>query len=325
MLNKKTVFILGAGASKPYGFPTTFELSEQIIYGAFDIVKSIFRRQNESDMWIKENRFKDYEIGFLNVFKKAYSSNPISVDDFLSRENNLTFYGSYGLKLVIHYLLMLEDENRIRIKDDWIELLTKKISKGISFLVKEEENEIDKNFSKIKIITFNYERSFEYFLYKSLIGNGYTENQVESFLRLFNKNILHIYGAMGKILNTVFEKTIEEGFWNYGALPDEDELYRMKNNIKIIYDERKEYEKIIKEFFKDVEQIFFLGFGYDEFNIDNLFLTSIENPDIKIYGTIKGRVHHFDKIKKSIIEQNNKLTNLVLEDVDCNNLIDRYL
>jgi len=319
MLSKKTVFILGAGASKPYGFPTAIELSNEVILNSSQLIKSIMRKYEQTEQIIKDDE-NIFGQGFLDKFKKAHNSHPISIDEFLSKENNFSFY---GLQLMIHYLMMCERESRKQQKSDWIELLIDKVSKGVSFLVKDRE--IDKNFSKIKIITFNYERSFEHLLFKCLINKSYSENNVKHFLRLFSENIIHIYGSIGKILDSVSEKNIKSGFCQYGYCADDYELYRIIENIKIMYDERREFELKIKDFIKDAEQIFFLGFGFDEFNIANLYLNSIENPNVKIYGTVKGKAQHADKIKRMILEQNDKLANLVLEDVDCNSLIDNYL
>ena len=42
MLEKKTVFILGAGASKPYNFPTAIELSKDVISNFDSLIISIY-------------------------------------------------------------------------------------------------------------------------------------------------------------------------------------------------------------------------------------------------------------------------------------------
>ena len=146
-------------------------------------------------------------------------------------------------------------------------------------------------------------------------------------MRLFTKNIIHIYGSFGKILNSVSENNIETGFCEYGYSANSDELDEIIKNIKLIYDERKEYDIIIKDFLKDAEQIFFLGFGYDEFNVKNLCLSSVENPDVKIYGTAKGKAQRIDRIKKFILEQNDNFiqANIIIEDIDCKTLLEKYL
>ena len=46
MITEKTVFILGAGASKPYGFPTALELRKDIIYKFPNLYKNAYAEIN---------------------------------------------------------------------------------------------------------------------------------------------------------------------------------------------------------------------------------------------------------------------------------------
>jgi hypothetical protein len=329
MLEKKTVFILGAGASKPYNFPTAIELSKEVISNFDSLIISICEeRANRTILSTKEDyllkKIKEYNRKF-GEFKDTNNkdNNNISIDEYISRENR-EYMRPYALKLMSHYLMQREEKSKRLNKSDWIELLVNKASYGVDSLVKSGTSEIDKNLSNIRIITFNYERSFEHFLLESLKNKTFEENNVKRFMCLFTKNIIHIYGSFGKILNSVSENNIETGFCEYGYSANSDELDEIIKNIKLIYDERKEYDIIIKDFLKDAEQIFFLGFGYDEFNIKNLCLSSVENPDVKIYGTAKGKAKFLDRIKKLILDQNSKFQrdNIEIKDIDCKTMLE---
>lgn len=320
MINNKTVFILGAGASKPYGFPTSVELSNEVISNSFQLVKSIYRKNGITDKFFREKE-REYKIFFLSKFEEANKSRSISIDDFISKENN-SIGRNKALKLMIHCLMRFEEGSIERNYSDWIELFIDRISQGVKSLV--ENGKIDDNLSNVKIITFNYERSFEYFLLKRL-SETYPQ-KAKLFLRLFTNNIVHVYGSIGKILDSYLERDINGGFCDYGYFADDVGLDIIIQNIKLIYDERMDSDAKIKEFLKDVDQIFFLGFGYDGFNVNNLSLRLIENQEVVIYGTVKGKVEHIDNIKQLIHNQNDKITidRILLYDFDCKTLIDKH-
>jgi len=153
MITDKTVFILGAGASKPYGFPTAAELRRNIIYKFSDMFKRSLADHNAIDL-SKIDLRKDFEK-LISTFR--YSSTK-SIDLFLSR--NKQFY-EIGKRIITYLIANFEINSKFR-EDieypqfDWYmylyDLLTDKISKTENLEALFKQN-------KVSFITFNYDRS----------------------------------------------------------------------------------------------------------------------------------------------------------------------
>jgi hypothetical protein len=316
MLKEKTLLVLGAGASKPYCFPTALELATKIISKDFEIVKSIYRKNCITEKCF-ENKLRAFTMHFLYDFNKAQ---PISIDEFVLGQKKNRNSEIAAKKLMVSYLLKLEEISEEISEYNWVELFFDIVSKGVASLFDDEEN-IDENFEKVKIITFNYERSFEHFLLARL-NNSNKVNSAIAFLRSFQKNIIHIYGTIGNILDSFNESGVR-----YGFCPTNNDLYNIIDNIRLTYDERNIFDEKINKFLSDVEQVFFLGFGFDENNLENLRLNMIQNSEVKIFGTIKGRELEKEKVTKLILKKNLrfKKENIILEGVDCNTLIKEKL
>ncbi len=97
MIREETIFILGAGASKPYGYPTGAELRKKII--------NKFRNQYHSNTVVFEqiNTFKEdlinHSESFLNKFELSSTK---SIDLFLSRNPKFMDIGKLAIKLSIY-------------------------------------------------------------------------------------------------------------------------------------------------------------------------------------------------------------------------------
>lgn len=85
MISKKTVFVLGAGASKPFGFPTGFELREQIC-SLLDV------RSPAANLLIESGYLPDFKFSaFVNNFLHSGLN---SIDSFLSRNTQFADVGA---------------------------------------------------------------------------------------------------------------------------------------------------------------------------------------------------------------------------------------
>ena len=78
MLEKKTVFILGAVASKPYNFPTAIELSKDVISNFDSLIISIYEeRANRTILSTKEDyllkKIKEYNRKFGEFKEYAFN------------------------------------------------------------------------------------------------------------------------------------------------------------------------------------------------------------------------------------------------------------
>jgi hypothetical protein len=175
MIKIPTVFIVGAGASKPYGFPIGRELVTLICNNLINDQSRYFKqlydleRYNRSDI-----------LGFRNQL--LYSGKG-SVDAFLEHRKDCIQIGKYAIAQV---LIEFEDSQQLFVKGDWYQYLYEKLNTSFE--------EFDQN--KIGIITFNYDRSIEHYLFTAL-KNSYGKSDEECASKNKNIPIIHVHGQLG--------------------------------------------------------------------------------------------------------------------------------
>ncbi|MGB4108186.1 MAG: hypothetical protein WBK55_10395 [Alphaproteobacteria bacterium] len=256
MFSKKTVFILGAGASWHYGYPTGEELVEEIIRRSDELIK------NASSYRYKASAVPQYIVDIMNEEKissshawdkftndckslkeKLSDINPLVIDYFLGRNKALQKIG----KLLIAWIILEREQNYFNLKaninhrnkhkkspypanhkkgdglilknfkDNWLRFITEKMLTGCdSFEELKKRNHVN-------FITFNYDISLERILYNNFCGietiNGSNED-IGSFFS--SDRVIHLYGQ------------VSENFKNFPIL-------------KIIDDEVSKYVNVTRE------------------------------------------------------------------------------
>src|SRR5579871_4858800 len=92
MLSKPTALVLGAGASKPFGFPTGFELSERLL--------SLLQPGNPGFNTLQHHG--GFEPDAINVFRDTfYYSGKNSVDAFLEHRSDFVTIGKTATAAVL--------------------------------------------------------------------------------------------------------------------------------------------------------------------------------------------------------------------------------
>ena len=235
---------------------------------------------------------EDYIKGFQNAIEK---SEVYSIDSFLEVRKE---YISIG-KICILYTLLRYEESSVENKNsNWYKIIWNKI--------KSERFEDLKN-NRISFITYNYDRSLEHYLVSammSLYGKPY-----EDCYQLLNDEfkILHLHGALGTLDSQDGE------YLEYGKSNLKTEDYkRNSHSIRIIH-ENIDNDHVFMESHKilqNTSQIIFLGFGYNQVNINRL---KLNQSTAKIYGTCKGFTRN-EIIE--ILERNSKIHPLVLDPSD---------
>ena len=96
MITENTVFILGAGASKPYGFPTALELRKDIIYSFTSDFQNALTKFNQSS---GDNlQFSPAIKELIETFRLSSTK---SIDLFLSRNKKYYELGKAILAFLI--------------------------------------------------------------------------------------------------------------------------------------------------------------------------------------------------------------------------------
>jgi len=209
-----------------------------------------------------------------------------SIDLFLSRQPRFKEVGKLAILLSV---LRHERESRFahNAKEpdrDWYSFLYDRMTR--ESISKDGYKEFAQN--KVAFITFNYDRSLEYFLFRSL--HSFEDATPEKVREQINQiTISHVYGKLAPLpwQDNDASKALEYGVddsTSYGRLPD------MIQNMYVVHEERMnpELEKAREEIRK-AERIFFLGFGYADENLKVLGIPDGLRAEHDIYGTAMGR------------------------------------
>jgi len=278
MINKKTVFVLGAGASFPYGYPTGAELRDTICNKLTGGYHNYLLRQNEKGHTQggfdneKNNKVKT----FVEIFK---NSSTRSIDLFLARNPSLAPIGKY---IIAYNILKAEYNSNFReninyTDQDWYSYLFHCITGDITS--PDLFSEIANN--EVLFITFNYDRSLEHFLYESLSNSFHSIDNDEIVTLVKKFPIIHMYGKVGLL---DWEDS-NEGF-KYRSDLNEDLLEKCSKNIGTIYESNENSDiSTAHELLEAAEQVFYLGFGYAQENMDLLKVPETVTWQTNIFGT----------------------------------------
>lgn len=272
MIKTDSVFILGAGASVPYGYPTGFELAEGIKnfllnfpYDPKVVPKDMMEVHNFFNLLV--NPLPKLEQ-FYDALLKAST---YSIDKFLENRPDYLELG----KLLITYMLKKKEHEFdlfINLKEkNWYAELFNRIDANV-------EN-ISKN--RISFITFNYDRSLEFFLYNLLKSRSIKEDV--DILKVFHSiPIIHIYGSLGCF---PWESSCAIPY-SYEFIPDH--IKKMATNIQIMSDEAETEElRAAHKLLDQAKNIYFIGCGYDFKNLNRLKIIEYARRKV-IMGTAIG-------------------------------------
>lgn len=320
MIDKKTVFVLGAGASKPYGFPTGLELKIQITENFTGILDKV---RQSGDPFSANLQPPAQVKQFVDRFREADTN---SIDLFLSRHRTVESIVSLG-KLAISVIILEREWNsqfnlglHDKFDQDWLNYL---LTRMTSTMRTEEVLNFSSN--DVSFISFNYDRSLENYLHQSLthsFPSEYTETLENELKEL---RIVHIHGSLallpwqdsdgGRVLPYPKERAKAQV------------LVESAKNIRVV-GESEDHADIAEArgLLGTAEEIYFLGFGFAEENILTLDIPSSINPSARIYGTVKGFVGtEISSIKNQFAGLSQRHGKFDLLDVDSKRLLKEFL
>jgi hypothetical protein len=252
MISEPTVLVLGAGASAPYGLPCSPDLKKRLIY--------MLDPQYGWHRALKSIGHSDAEIqSFREAFR--HSSRP-TIDAFLEHTPSQVELGKHCLALA---LSDMEIESALDPEeDDWYQLLFNAMASGVPF------DSFGAN--RVSVVTFNYDRSLEQRLFRSLL-NAY-ENVSEKRVAdtLMKIPIVHVYGQLG-LLPWQGDRARP-----YAPITAAAEVLLAAEGIRVISetpDAGAGFEAA-RKILADAQdgRVVFLGFGFDQDNFDRLQLKS---------------------------------------------------
>ena len=275
MIKEDTVFIIGAGANVPYGFPTGAKLRKLIVNNFSQHTKKQVQKSNGSSQHHLFNKIDTLANSFCSEFD---SSGTQSIDLFLSRRP--VEYGQIGKFAIAYYIYRAEAESLFNVKmqdkyseQDWMGFLFNWMSDELR--TKDDYRRFSSN--KITFISFNYDRSLENYLYTCFTNNWPNADYNSIPIRhLIPFKVYHVYGSLGAL--PWEEKTdrfkIDYPRTSSNSLDDYNTLENMSNNINLIGDRRDAVVESAINKISEAKNIFFLGFGFANENLQALNIPS---------------------------------------------------
>lgn len=310
MIKQKTVFILGAGASKPYGYPTGEQLRNYICDDIIRDSVNVFKYERNSPYITKSNEL-------IQNFKKSTNK---SIDLFLTRNRQFEKLGKIFIAFsIIKSEMESQTPEQIDNTEDWFsELFDRSTDELIDPMSVNRFSE--NNFS---FITFNYDRSLEHFLFQAL-HNSFTNTKASEIAKiLLQVPIIHVYG---KLVDLPWED--KESYVSYQEI-DLNDTNHFAKNINVIYSKRIDEERLskAKSYIKNADRIFFLGFGFAPENMNILGIPDSLDRNKQIYATA---YKYKDMEINNLIDQfrnnkNEKLNNLQIESYGSKELLRNFL
>lgn len=292
MIKTNTLFILGAGASAPFKYPTSIKLREDILKNQHEpaIIHALNPEDDDSHSFIK------LQDDFLNEFMR---SSVYSIDSFLEHRNE---YMTIGKMNIAANLMIHENDGTLRqTEDNWYMYLYDRLKASFERI---KEN-------KISFITFNYDRSLEQFFFEA-IRCRFGKKPKECTEIMKSIPIVHLYGQLDFL-----EWQSSDG---KAYSPKDKFIERLRaapKNIKLINDERgvdksEDFQRAYG-LIKNAERVIFIGFSFDETNLGRLNTSLMKGKSLISTGLgmepAKYRwvqKHFFDKIGANIAIQQDK-------------------
>jgi len=287
-MRNNTVLIVGAGASKALNkeFGLGKEMLEEISNRVTD--RTSITKPNLSNLLknlgFDSSLLQDF-VDHLDKYKQQVDYP--SIDGFLDEVSSYPEFNSVkddyikiGRFSIIFHILGYEGA----LKRDglpsnaWIHMLARYI---------DENNLLDfdiKNSTSISIITFNYDRNIEHFLYEH-DRFKYRKNDIKKFIE---QSIIHIYGKIGDLPWQNSSQNFQYGEDNNKY----DKIFNQKNAIDIMFLERMKTAPNDEASFRihssDAKKVGALGFNFDLINYRLLSLQNlgINNQELRFIANI---------------------------------------
>jgi hypothetical protein len=261
MIEKNTVIILGAGASNDFGFPLGEELKEKVINA---LTNTRFQKELANGHGLRpaiEFLIND----FVSNLKKDRA---LTIDRFLAKSDD--DYRKIGKVGIVKTILNCESDTEVFGKTEkWYKILYKILNSGYPDLSTFGSN-------KISIITFNYDRSLEHFLFEQLCGD-YGNRKDEILLQLQQIPIIHINGRVNMLPWEDRDAGLPYGAGFSPKIFDVAEGLLLPICNDVITEQ-------VRGVLKNAYCIYFLGFGYDRINLQKLDLDIIKKCE-HVFGT----------------------------------------
>ncbi len=280
MIERPTVFVLGAGAGQPYTFPTGEDLKREVCQLGWNLGTDAEALKQLLGAGVQQEA---QALG-NGLFRSGHQ-----VDEWLAINK---YYQPLGKYLIARQIMSRETEEKFREAfmngRHWYAELWKRMLPASRRLEDLKRNQV-------AFVTFNYDRSLEQSLMMGAL-NTFIGSAVEQCARaLATIPVIHVHGQLGRL---PWQEPNISGFEHlkdllgreYEPQPAPELVRQCSEGIKLIAEtngDTFEY-RWAKDKLKEADRVHFLGFGYHEENLKRLKIDNFLSPHLFIGGTRKG-------------------------------------
>jgi hypothetical protein len=343
-MNKNTVFIIGAGASKEVNLPTGYELKNKLAQfldinlnewgngldkGDDKIFQALRLHVHQSDG--SQGNFKSYQHAAWQIRDGLPVT--LSIDNLIYQLRENKKIALCGKLAIVRSILDAEqksllyfDKNRENsginfnsIDETWyipfFQLLTENC----------KENDLESIFNSFTLIVFNYDRCIEHFIYHSLI-KLYWLSKYRAAELVKRITIYHPYGVVGSLPWIDQNASME-----FGTEPSAKQLLEISSKIKTFTEGADPNSSEISGIQKHMDaanRIVFLGFAFHKLNMK--LITPSDNhqtqgKDVECFATTY-KISDSDKeaIKRQINILYNGKVKMTMTNLPCKELFKEF-
>jgi hypothetical protein len=275
----RTVFVLGAGASVPYHFPSGRKLLNWTIQQCRDGGRSFaLDRQAQTDV----SRFGS----------ELAASGATSLDQFVLWRKQ---YSSIAKAAIAANLLSHETDanvcpgiaSNVKAKSDWL-----------GYLLESLLNSGPEGLRKIRIVTFNFDRVIERRVFKTLVAR-FGLDESEAARKVADLSIVHVNGTLGR---PAWLANGSSGLrWEVGAEPDA--IHSAMSTIQFVHEERARRDvDASRQAIQEARLVCFLGFGFHPENLAALGLSTGSSSAPHTHPVLAGSAYGFTYAETREIE-----------------------
>jgi hypothetical protein len=297
MIRSRTLFVVGAGASKEVRLPTGDELKKTIaqkldtaparLAMSDDVIRAallfhVGRRASGDD-------FREY----LVAAKRMSAAMPlsISIDNYMEAHRGDERVQTCGKLAIVRSILQAERSSTLAADAlsspiDFAPLESTWFVRFIRMLAEAcEVPKVDSLFDNVTMVNFNYDRCVEHFLEQALQAYfGLGEERAKACVARMTCH--HPYGTVAPWR----EGSEHLGFGEGARIDSQEHLLRLSARIRTYSEEATEGGDFaaIKQAVRDADVIVFLGFAYHPLNMELLRPADGASKLRRAYGTVYG-------------------------------------
>lgn len=333
---RKTVFIIGAGASKEANLPVGSEL-KKIIASVLDIrFEHGNRLISGDDLILEALRLRAKSVDtvpcdvnpvnpYLGASWRIRDAMPqaLSIDNFIDAHAGDEKVELTGKLAITKAILDAERRSRLfvdihrdslnfnTLEDTWYIRLSQLLMENCRVI------DLEKRLSSIALVIFNYDRCVEHYLYLAL-QNYYSLSPTAAADLIKSIEIYHPYGVVGSLPWLKPANAI-----SFGEIPPPQKLLELSMSIKTFTQGTVDSVSdltAIRSNLKSANGLVFLGFAFHPMNLSLLFseddLSEQRSSSKHIYATARG-ISSSDA--KSISIELCQKTGTLIDDIDVRN------